>query len=95
MIWNLDPGWLMMTVASVGVLAFFFGSALDAIMKEDGFGPTGNTILFATGFFSAIFVANTMGLSLRDLKFAVAWGLGGAFMLVSALALLRAGVARL
>ena len=95
MIWNLDSGWLMMTVASVGVLAFFFGSALDAIMKEDGFGPTGNTILFATGFFSAIFVANTMGLSLRDLKLAVAWGLGGAFMLVSALALLRAGVARL
>ena len=95
MIWNLDSGWVMMTVASVGVLAFFLGSALDAIMKEDGFGPTGNTILFATGFFSAIFVANTMGLSLRDPKLAVAWGLGGAFMLVSALALLRAGVARL
>ena len=95
MIWNLDSGWLMMTVATVGVLAFFFGSALDAIMKEDGFGPTGNTILFAVGFFTAVFVANSMGISLRDLKVAVGWGLGGAFMLVSMLALLRAGVARL
>jgi hypothetical protein len=95
MIWNLDSGWLMMTVATVGVLGFFFGSALDAIMKEDGFGPTGNTILFAVGFFAAVFVANSMGISLRDLKLAVGWGLGGAFMLVSMLALLRAGVARL
>jgi hypothetical protein len=95
MIWNLDSGWLMMAVATVGVLAFFFGSALDAIIKEDGFGPTGNTILFSVGFFTAVFVANAMGISLHDLKLAVAWGLGGAFILVSALALLRAGLARL
>jgi len=48
----------MMTVASVAVFGFFFGTALDAIMREDGFGSTGNTLLFTLGFFVAIMVAN-------------------------------------
>lgn len=95
MIWNLDPGWLMMAVASVAVLAFFFGSALHAIMREDGFGPTGNMLLFTLGFFMAIIIANTWGISLRELKLAVAWGLGGAFTTVSLLALVKAGIARI
>ena len=95
MIWNLDSGWLMMTVAGVMVMAFFFGTALDAIMKEDGFGPTGNMVLFTLGFFLAIIVANGNGINLRDLTQAMAYGLGGAFLLVSGLALLRAGVTRL
>ena len=94
MIWNLDSGWLMMAVATVAVLGFFFGTALDAIMREDGFGPTGNTILFTAGFFIAVIVANTFGINLRDLKLGVAWGLGGAFALVSILALAKAGLAR-
>ena len=53
MIWNLEPGWLMMAVAAVIVLALFFGAALDAIMREDGFGPIGNMVLFTGGFFLA------------------------------------------
>ncbi|MCX8567817.1 MULTISPECIES: hypothetical protein [Hyphomicrobiales] len=94
MLWNLDPGWLMMAVAFVAVMAFFFGAALDAIMKEDGFGPTGNMLLFTAGFFGAVIVANSYGISLRDLKLAVAWGLGGAFVFISLLALLKAAAAR-
>ena len=92
MIWSLDSGWLMMAVATVAVMAFFFGSALDAIMRDDGFGPTGNMILFTVGFFAAVIIANNYGISLRDLKLAVGWGLGGAFCLVSALALVKAGL---
>lgn len=94
MIWNLEPGWLMMAVATVAVLSLFFGSALDAIMREDGFGPIGNMLLFTFGFFMAIIVANTYGVNLRDLKMAVAYGLGGAFLTVSVLALIKAGVGR-
>lgn len=94
MLWNLDSGWLMMAVAFVAVMAFFFGAALDAIMKEDGFGPTGNMLLFTAGFFGAVIVANSYGISLRDLKLAVAWGLGGAFVFISLLALLKAAAAR-
>jgi hypothetical protein len=95
MLLHLDTSWLLMTVASVAVFGFFFGSALDAIMQEDGFGSTGNTLLFTLGFFVAIMVANEHGIVLRDLKLAVAWGLGGAFAFIGALALLKAGLARL
>ncbi len=95
MIWNLEPGWMMMAIAGVAVIAFFFGSALDAIMREDGFGATGNMLLFTAGFFAAVLIANTSGINLGDLKLAVAWGLGGAFTTVGVLALLKAGMARL
>ncbi len=95
MIWNLEPGWLMMAIAAVVVLALFFGSALDAIMHDDGFGPVGNMVVFTAGFFAAIIVANTYGINLRDLKLAVAYGLGGAFAMVSLLAMIKAGIAKI
>jgi hypothetical protein len=94
MLLHLDTSWLLMTVATVAVFGFFFGTALDAIMQEDGFGSTGNTLLFTLGFFVAIMVANEHGISLRDLKLAVAWGLGGAFTFISGMALIKAGLAR-
>ena len=95
MIWNLETGWLMMTIATVAAFAFFFGSALDAIMREDGFGPMGNMVLFTFGFFGAVLAANHYGINLRDLKLAVAWGLGGAFATVSVLAAFKAVVQRI
>ena len=95
MLLHLDTSWLMMTVATVAVFGFFFGTALDAIMKEDGFGATGNTLLFTLGFFAAIMTANEHGVSLRDLTLAVAWGLSGAFVFISVMALIKAGLARL
>lgn len=94
MLWNLEPGWLMMAIAFVAVMAFFFGAALDAIMKDDGFGPTGNMLLFTVGFFVAVMAANAYGITLRDMKLAVGWGLGGAFALISVLAVVKAGIAR-
>jgi len=95
MIWNLDAAWLMMAVAAVMVMAIFFGAALHAVMGEDGFGPTGNMILFTAGFMGAIVVANLYGVSLRDLKLAAVTGLSGAFSLIATLALVKAGLNRL
>lgn len=95
MIWNLDWGWLLMTITVVAALSFFFGAALDAIMRDDGFGPTGNTIIFVIGFFGAVYVANLGGINLRDIRMAVACGLGGAFATVATLAILKAGLQRL
>ncbi|UCI08865.1 hypothetical protein [Mesorhizobium sp. B1-1-8] len=95
MLLHLDTSWLLMTVATVAVFGFFFGTALDAIMKEDGFGSTGNTLLFTLGFFVAVMAANEHGITFRDLKLAVAWGLSGAFIFISVMALIKAGLARL
>ncbi|TPI36716.1 hypothetical protein FJ414_15360 [Mesorhizobium sp. B3-1-6] len=92
---HLDTTWLLFAFAIIAAFGFFFGTALDAIMKESGFGPTGNTLLFIFGFFVAVAVANKHGISLSDLKLAVACGLGGAFVFISVLALIKAGMARL
>jgi hypothetical protein len=95
MLLHLDTTWLLFAFAIIAGFGFFFGTALDAIMKESGFGPTGNTMLFIFGFFVAVVVAHRHGISLSDLKLAVAWGLGGAFVFISVLALIKAGMARL
>lgn len=89
MLWNLETSWLMMAVASVIVMALFFGSALHAIMRDDGFGPIGNMVLFTAGFFIAIVAANSWGINLRDMTRAVATGLGGAFVVIAVLAVLK------
>ncbi|MCV3238558.1 hypothetical protein [Mesorhizobium sp. ZC-5] len=95
MLWKLDPTWLMMAVASVTVMGFFFGSIMDAIMADDGFGPFGNMILITVGFFASIFVANVHGISMGNLTFAMGTGLSGAFLTLAALALVKAGLARM
>jgi hypothetical protein len=92
---HLDTTWLLFAFLIITGFGFFFGTALDAIMKESGFGPTGNTLLFIIGFFVALTVANKHGISLSDLRMAVACGLGGAFAFISVLALIKAGMARL
>ncbi|PWJ84792.1 hypothetical protein C7441_10458 [Pseudaminobacter salicylatoxidans] len=95
MLWNLEPGWLLMAVALVAVVAFFFGAALDAIMREDGFGPVGNMVLLSAGFFGAILCANFYDIVLSDMTFAMAVGLGGAFVLFALLAFAKAAISRL
>ncbi|CDX49245.1 conserved membrane hypothetical protein [Mesorhizobium plurifarium] len=92
---HLDTTWLLFAFAIIAAFGFFFGTLLDAIMKEGAFGPTGNTLLFIFGFFAAVVIANKHGISLTDLKLAVAWGLGGAFSFISVLALIKAGMTRL
>jgi hypothetical protein len=52
-------------------------------------------LLFTAGFFGAVVVANSYGITLRNLHLAVAWGLGGAFVFISVLALLKAGIGRM
>lgn len=94
MLWNLETSWLMMAVASVIVMALFFGSALHAIMRDDGFGPIGNMVLFIAGFFAAILIANTYGINLRDLTQAMATGLVGAFVIIAVLAVLKGVLGR-
>jgi hypothetical protein len=95
MLWNLDASWLMMAIATVAVLSYFFGSALDALMREDGFGAFGNAFIISSGFFLTILGANQQGYNLRELHFAVFVGLFGAFLVLATLTLAKALIARL
>ena len=91
---DIDPVLLSVGFVAVAAIALFFGAVLDAIMQENGFGPTGNAVLFAAGFFGAVYVAHGYGIGFADLKPITACGFGGAFALFSVLALLKAGLAR-
>ena len=94
MIWNLDTPWLLMAVATVVVFSFFFGSALHYLMRDDGFGSTGNMIIVSTGFFLGIITANRQGYDLHEMHLAVLVGLVGAFVCLGTLTLLKAMLAR-
>ncbi|MGP2494237.1 hypothetical protein ACTDI4_21780 [Mesorhizobium sp. PUT5] len=91
---DIDPVLLSVGFVAVAAIGLVFGAVLDAVIHENGFGPTGNAVLFAAGFFGAVCVARSYGMGLADLKPVAACGFGGAFALFSVLALLKAGLAR-
>jgi len=95
MLWNLDAFWLTMAIGLVSVVAFMFGHGLHALMDEDGFGPFGNMIIIAAGFFIAILTANYQGIRFDTLSLAVIVGMAGSFGALATLALLKAGLQRI
>ena len=92
--WDMDMGGLAIGLTVVAAIAFLSGTVLDAVVKENGFGPTGNALLFTVGFLCAVYLANRYGLIFADLKMAAAYGLVGGFAFFSMLALVKAGLAR-
>lgn len=95
MLWKLDPAWLMMAIATVSVLSYFFGSALHALRRAEGFGAFGNAIIISLSFFVAILVANEHGYNLRELHLAVVVGLSGAFLVLFSLTLIKELIGRM
>lgn len=89
MLWNIGTEWLMIAVAIVAILSFVIALALDAVVKEEGFGATGNTVIITVGFFFAIFTFNTFGYRMANLNHAVSTGLFGAFICFSVLMVLK------
>lgn len=94
MVWQIDSGTLAIGLVVIVAFAFFFGSVLDAIMHENAFGPTVNTLLFAAGFVASVYYANSHGVGVGDLKLTAGCGLAGAFGGFSILALAKAGLSR-
>ena len=94
MLWNLDVSMLAFAIVTVALFSFALGMMLDGVMGEDGFGPVGNMVVITAGFFLGVFAVNSYGLNLRDLTFATATGLGGAFVSLLSLALLKAALRR-
>lgn len=94
MLLDLGTFWLVMAVTAVGVVALIFGSALDALMSDDGFGPLGNMLVLTAGFFLGILAANHFGWRFDQLVMACGVGLGGAFVAIAGLAAVKASLAR-
>lgn len=89
MIWKIDTYWLVMAVIVVSMLSYLFGYALDRIMENDGFGPTGNMIILVVCFFGGIYLANMYGIRFRSIPFAVAGGVTAGFIGLAFMALLK------
>jgi hypothetical protein len=94
MLSNIDTTSLTVALIALMAVALVFGTILNAIVRENGFGPVGNAVLFAAGFVGSTYLAGSYGITLADFRLAVAWGMGGAFLLFSVLALAKAGLAR-
>ena len=95
MLLNLGTGWLVLAATVVAILSFIVATVLDALLGEEGFGAVGNTAALTAGFFGGIHAANMAGYRLADVQTAVATGLGGAFLLLAILVVLRAAMRRL
>ncbi len=95
MLSKIPTEWLVMAVVTVALLSFIFGYALDRIMNEDGFGPTGNMVVMTVGFFLGIYFANYFGIRFRHLDMGVGAGVAGGFATLTLLMLAKAVLNRL
>lgn len=85
MLWKLDAIWLTLSISVIGILSFVVAMAIDAVMRDDGFGAIGNAFILAGGFVAGILLAEWWRMNLRDLAHVAAFGLCGALgcMLIS------------
>ncbi|WP_274427306.1 hypothetical protein [Chelativorans sp. YIM 93263] len=90
MLMKLDTSWLILAMAAVAMLSYFFAFGLDALLKGAGFGPVGNAIIILVGFFGAIYGVNHYGWRFSTLLDAVLTGVAGAFLLFLLLVLMKA-----
>lgn len=95
MVWNLGAGWLVLAATAVAILSFIVATVLNALLGEEGFGAGGNAAIITVGFFGGIWLANMLGHHLAEVQRAIATGLGGAFLLLAVLILLKAAARRL
>jgi hypothetical protein len=93
-LWSLGSNWLVLAIACVGILAFIVAMGLDPILRDEGFGPTGNAAIITSGFFATIYVANLLGYSLADLARAGPIGLAGAGVVLFVLIVVKAALNR-
>lgn len=90
-----DTIWIVLAITVVAILSFIVGVFFDGLMKDDGFGATGNMLVMTGGFFAAVLGANARGIHFDTLGTGVAAGLAGAFAGMTLLALVKAGLSRL
>jgi hypothetical protein len=87
--------WLVMSITTVAIAAYFISLTIDGVFGKDGFGTLGNMFVLTVGFFGALIVAEAMGYRLRGLQIATFVGLGGALSTFIFLALSKMALERI
>lgn len=95
MLMKMDTSWLLFAIAAVTMLAYLLSLGLDAVLRDDGYGPFGNALIISGAFFGTIYLANRQGYRFSSLMDAAASGLGGAFVALFVLIIVRAILRRM
>lgn len=95
MLGKLDMTFLMMAVASIGMLSFFIGNAVHHLVKDDAYGVIGNTGIIFAGFVATIEYGNRIGLKFRDLDDLFFYGLAGSCVILIVLSMFKMASNRL
>lgn len=90
MFFAMDTSTQLFLFSSIVIGSFFLGNAMDGVLKDDGFGIFGNMIVIAAGFFVGLWVGRYLGYPVKDFKFGIVAGLGGAFVSLLALSIIKA-----
>jgi hypothetical protein len=89
MLGKLDTSFLLFSLAIIGMLSFFIGNAINALIKDDAYGVTGNTIIVTAGFVVTVEYGQRYGLNFRNLQEVFLYGLAGAFAVMFVLAMAK------
>ncbi len=89
MLGKLDTSFLLFAIAIVGMLAFFIANAINALVREDAYGVTGNTIIITAGFLATVEYGSQYGLTFRNLTDVFLYGLAGAFATIFILSMVK------
>ena len=95
MLWNLGLVWMVLAVGTVFGVAYMLSLMMESSIEREGYGPFAHATFITAGFFGAILVANNYGINLRDLKWALAYGAGGAFGVMFVMIVLKAALMRM
>jgi hypothetical protein len=94
MLAKLDTTWFVFAIAAVAMLSYLFSIALNAVLRDAGFGVVANAVIIIIGFFAAVRGGNAYGMRF-DLTSGILAGLAGAFAFLFVLVLLKAAANRL
>jgi hypothetical protein len=78
MLMNLGLGWMIIAGGTVFGVAYMMSLMMESSIGREGYGPFAHAVFIFLGFFGAIFIANQYGIRLHELKWALAYGGGGA-----------------
>lgn len=95
MLMNLGLIWMVIAGGVVFGVAYMMSLMMESSIGREGFGPFAHATFIFLGFFGAILIANQYGINLKELKWALIYGGGGAAGLMLTMLLLRAVFMRL
>lgn len=86
---TMDMTVLMVVVLALGAAGFFAGLAMDGVLQDDSFGVVGNMVILIVGALIGVHFGSTVRLPLDALTADAVRGVIGAFICLTALAMIK------